>query len=136
MRVRYAATVLSAILFGSCLVSGPDEAETILLGIWGGQHVSMDIQNSSVTIEYDCAYGAIDEPIVLDQRGNFGANGTHVFEFGPIRIDDEPDAHPAFYTGQVRGSDLTLMVFLTDTGQKIGPFSLEYGNAGRVYKCL
>ncbi len=135
MRARFISAVSAAVLFGSCMISGPDDLETTLLGIWGGQHISMDIQTSSVTIEYDCAHSAIDTPIVFDQAGFFTAEGTHVFEYGPIRIEDELDPHPAIFTGRVRGSDMTLEVTLTDTGQNIGPYSLEYGEAGRVYKC-
>lgn len=135
MRARYTAAAFAAILFGSCMISGPDELETTLLGIWGGQHISMNIQSSAVTIEYDCAHGTINTPIVLDQGGNFLGAGTHVFEHGPIRIDDELDPHPASFMGHVSGSDMTLEVILTDTGLKIGPFLLEYGKVGRVYKC-
>jgi len=41
-------------------------------GTWGGTHVSLTVGESSATIEYDCAHGLIDGPLLTDRRGRFG----------------------------------------------------------------
>src|ERR1044072_285998 len=39
----------------------------IATGLWGGQHISMKVGAKSATIEYDCANGVIDGPLVVDE---------------------------------------------------------------------
>jgi len=43
---------------------------------------------------------------------------------------------PARYDGILRGDHLWLSVTLTDSAQVLGPFDLERGKTGPVYKCL
>ncbi len=138
MLTRITASVFVSVFLASCLPIGLDETDPSLTGIWGGEHIVLDISSESAAIEYDCAYGTIDEAIVVNNGGTFEAGGTHVFEHGgPIREDEVPDVHPARYSGMIRGSNMTLTVNLTDTaGPELGPYQLERGTAGRVFKCL
>jgi hypothetical protein len=106
-------------------------------GSWGGAGIALEITAAGATIEYDCAHGTIDRPIVTDGNGRFSAEGTHVREHGgPIRIDDVPDRHPARYDGEVSGNVMRFSVTLLDTMQSLGPFTAARGVAGRVLKCL
>src|SRR5215510_64325 len=78
-------------------------------GSWGGQHLSNDVGAKSATIEYDCASGVIDGPLVVDANGHFNLRGTHRPERGgPIRADDNSPGHPATYTGTIKGNTMTL----------------------------
>jgi len=111
--------------------------QTELIGVWGGDHIGMIVSDSSATIDYDCAHGTIDEPIITDDDGKFEVSGVHVFEHGgPIRIDEVPDEHPALYQGSIDGKVMTLKVTITDTGNEFGTFTLTLGEAPNVYKCL
>ena len=108
-----------------------------LKGKWGGEHIGMVVSDSSATLEYDCAHGTIDEPIIPDDEGRFEVIGVHVFEHGgPIRIDEIPDEHPALYKGHIVGNEMTLILVLTDTDTEIDTFSLTRGVEPLIYKCL
>lgn len=105
-------------------------------GPWGGEHIRVEIHGASGTIEYDCAHGEMQGPIVMDSKGSFNLLGTHVRErHGPIRRGAPPDAHPARYTGRVEGDRMTLTVTLTDTQEAVGTYTLVHGQPGRVWKC-
>lgn len=108
-----------------------------LTGKWGGEHIGMVVSDSSATLEYDCAHGTIDEPIIPDAEGKFEVSGVHIFEHGgPIRIDEIPDEHPALYKGHIVGNKMTLILVLTDTDTEIDTFSLTRGVDPLIYKCL
>ncbi len=55
----------------------------------------MTVVDSSITLEYDCAYGTIDEPIEPDEQGRFEVTGIHIIEQGgPVRSDEIPANTP------------------------------------------
>jgi hypothetical protein len=105
--------------------------------MWGGTSIRLDVTSQGATIEYDCAHGSIDEPLVADRDGRFIVSGTHVREHGgPIRQDEPPDRHPARYEGRLTGETMRLTITLTDLQQGIGTFTLTRGATGRLLKCL
>ena len=107
------------------------------MGMWGGAGIRLDVSADGAIIEYDCAHGTIDQPIVGDRNGRFTVTGTHVREHGgPIRVDEPPDRHPARYDGQVAGNSMRLSVTLTDGNQTIGSFDATLNGPARVVKCL
>ncbi len=106
----------------------------IATGIWGGQHIRIEVGAKSATIEYDCATGVIEGPLVVDSNGQFNLRGTHKMERGgPIRADEEPKQHPATYTGSIKGNTMTLTLKLADFDAET--FTLEKGNPGELVKC-
>jgi hypothetical protein len=122
------------ISFGGCAGS---KCQADLIGVWGGEHIGMVVSDSSVTLDYDCAYGTIDEPFSTDCNGEFEVVGVHIKEHGgPIRIGETPDEHPALYKGYIEENVMTLKVTLTDTGEEIGTFILILGAIPNVHKCL
>lgn len=111
--------------------------QRIATGLWGGPHISINVGAKSATIEYDCANGVIDGPLVVDSKGRFNWRGTHTLERGgPVRSDDVPVRHPAIYTGQVKGNTMTLTVKLADQGEPLDTFTLEKGKPGKIFKCM
>src|ERR1051325_5191219 len=63
----------------------------IATGVWGGEHISMKVGAKSASIEYDCASGVINGPLVVNSNGEFNLHGTHSMERGgPLRADQEP----------------------------------------------
>jgi hypothetical protein len=96
----------------------------------------MVVNSAGATIEYDCARGTIDQSL-LAADGMFTAIGTHIpGHGGPVREGEIPDKHPARYDGRTDGKTMTLEVTLTDSGQKLGTFTLERGASPSVFKCL
>jgi hypothetical protein len=112
--------------------------KSIPTGIWGGDHIRLVVAERSTKIEYDCAVGMIDEPLLLNEDGNFEALGIHVFERGgPRRVGEEASKrHSALYRGWSNGHKMRLNVTLLETGEDIGTFSLGLGHPSQLEKCL
>ena len=108
--------------------------QRIPTGVWGGQHINIEVGEKSATIEYDCASGVIDGPLSVDANGNFKLRGTHRVERGgPIRADDDSKGQPATYTGSIKGNTMTLT--LKVAGADAETFTLEKGKEGELVKC-
>jgi hypothetical protein len=105
-------------------------------GAWGGEHISLDVNEQGGRVEYDCAHGTIDQKIVTDEHGHFDLRGTHVREHGgPVRKDETADSHPARYAGKIKGDTMSLTVTEIDTKEVVGTFTLVYGQQARLMKC-
>ena len=136
-RILIQTIFLSALLFlGAC------QAETVytgqsLLGSWGGQSIALKIDGKIGVLEYDCAAGSINGPIVLDSAGNFKARGTHTPGMGgPAIQGQEPQALPADYWGRVSRDTLTLNVHVPSLSLTLGPFTLRQNAEARLFRCL
>jgi hypothetical protein len=139
-----AVSLLSAVLAegGSCggvgTVKGGRAAvsKTLTAGVWGGEHLRMDVGEGGASLEFDCASGIIERPVVLDGDGRFDVKGGYTPEHGgPIRRGEELKGRPARYVGRVRGETLTLTIVAADPEETIGEFTLTRGSEGRVMKC-
>jgi hypothetical protein len=125
-----------AVLFGwAAAANGP--RATLPVGTWGGPHIRLVTTSSGASVEYDCAYGSVDEPLRPAPDGSFEVTGTHVREpGGPGHIGDrEPPARPAHYRGRSDGQRMRLEVVLPESGQRLGPFELELGRRAELEKC-
>lgn len=106
------------------------------IGIWGGEHVQMQVTPSGATIEFDCAHGTISQKIIPDRSGRFVVNGVYVPEHGgPVRTNEQPVNVPVTFTGQVRGQSMSLTMKRRDTRKRMGVFALSYGQEGELVKC-
>ena len=109
--------------------------QRIATGVWGGQHISIKVGANSAAIEYDCASGVIDGPLVVDESGRFSLRGTHRMQRGgPVRADEEPRQIPATYTGSIKGNVMTLTLKLNDSSDE-ETFTLERGKDGELFRC-
>jgi hypothetical protein len=107
-----------------------------LMGLWGGDHISLQIDGSAATLDYDCAHGTITQKIVPDQSGKFEVKGFHMREHpGPTRQGEAADGEPATYKGLLNDKTMTLTVILNRSDETVGPFTLTYGKMGRIRKC-
>ena len=105
-------------------------------GVWGGQHIHLEVIDSGANIEYDCAQSTIDEPIILDGEGNFDVKGKFTPEHaGPIRRDERNDSYAVRYTGKAKDGEMTLTVTNPEKKETIGSFNLVRGSEGRLMKC-
>ncbi len=104
-------------------------------GLWGGQHITMEVTDAGAEIDYDCAHGRITEKIVTDRSGKFKVKGVHVKERpGPVRLGQENE-QAASYEASIDGDTMSLTVTLTENNETVGTFTLTHGKAGRVVKC-
>jgi hypothetical protein len=105
-------------------------------GVWGGQHIRMQVTDGGAQIEYDCAHSTIDQAIVLDRQGRFDVKGKFTREHGgPVRDNEAPNSSPVRYAGQVEDQTLTLTITHDETGESLGSYTLTQGSVGRVMKC-
>ena len=114
-----------------------DEKIQPLSGSWGGQHVGLAFDAAGGKLDYDCAAGTIDGPVILNGLGEFHEKGTHTpGTGGPVRQDEVPPALPALYHGSVKGERMTLRVIVPSNGTVIGPLELMLGAAPVLMRCL
>lgn len=126
--------LLSGLILLLSVVSMNFNLQRIPTGVWGGQHINLEVGEKSAQIEYDCATGVIDGPLVLDANGHFNLRGRHMMQRGgPIRADDEAKSQPAGYTGSIKGNTMTLTLKLGDSD--VETFTLEKGKPGDLFKC-
>jgi hypothetical protein len=123
-------------MVGSLPINGETRTKRLLVGLWGGEHISMQVTEQRTTVEYDCAHGTIDQRINLDRRGRFNVSGTQVAEHGgPVRQNEQLAGYPARFAGQVNGKRMKLSVSNSVTKEMIGVFTLVYGSEPKLRKC-
>ena len=114
--------------------AGAADMQRIPTGVWGGEHINIEVAEKSASIEYDCAHGLIEGPLVVDANGRFSLRGTHTPERGgPISADEQQQSHPANYVGSISGNKMTLTLKLKGADDEM--FTLEKGKQGDLFKC-
>jgi hypothetical protein len=118
--------------------SGPAiPAKAVPNGVWGGEHIRMEVNDSGADIEFDCARGSISQRLELDDKGRFKAQGIYLAETpAPVAVDGgvSTSGIKATYTGTLSGSSLRLEVLIE--GQDMPrTFDLVQGDQGHLAKC-
>lgn len=113
----------------------PGGGKRLQTGTWGGEHVRLVVETGGAQVEFDCARGTLEGPLVLDARGRFVVRGTYVREFGPIRLNRPRPSVPTRYEGRLSGRTLTLTVTPEGSEESVGTFTLARGSEGRLRKC-
>ena len=127
--------VLGLLLVGFMVSAGSQKTKRLAAGLWGGTHVSIAVGSQSAKVEYDCAHGAIDGPLVVDSEGKFEWRGTFTPERGgPVRAGGAERSQPATYSGEIKGDTMTLSLKVAD-GEDAETFTLEKGKPGKLVKC-
>ena len=123
------------VLLLASMASTNAQKTRIATGVWGGLHINLEVGANSAKIEYDCAHGAIDEPLVVDGNGKFELRGSFTQERGgPVRADETPQPRPATYSGTIKGNTMTLTLKVSGVDET-ETFTLERGKAGELFKC-
>ncbi|MDT5294095.1 MAG: hypothetical protein QOJ76_975 [Acidobacteriota bacterium] len=105
-------------------------------GAWGGEHVRLNVRAGGGVLEFDCARGEVSAPFALDGEGRFDLPGTFTREApGPIRINRQPTASPARYSGRVAGQTMTLSIKVEGADAEPDTYTLTRGSEGHVFKC-
>lgn len=115
-------------------------------GVWGGAHARLEVKAGGAALEFDCAHGRVEGALRLDRHGRFNLRGTYTTESGAQRLDeDAPDGVtpedatrpvPARYEGRLVGNVLTVSITLTETGTRVGTFTLRHGRPPELVKCM
>jgi hypothetical protein len=103
--------------------------------MWGGEHVELEVTPTGANLDFDCAVGTIDHPLVLPAEGKFRATGTYTRERpGPV-IGNSDQGAPAVYSGTVKAGAMHLEVRLVKNDELVGTYELVRGRSGQVMKC-
>ena len=107
-----------------------------LVGLWGGPHAGIAFRGGLGEVQFDCAAGSVDAPIVAGADGAFSVPGTYrEGSNGPIRVGQFFRSQRATYSGQVTKNVMTLSVALEDDEKTLGPFTLTEGMPPEVTRC-
>lgn len=139
-----ALLVIPLLLFAwqedSCRLNKMDKptikTQRVVAGIWGGQHITLNVAEEGATAIMDCAHGSINQPIEIDDAGRFEVSGTFTAESpGPLHAGGD-DSRPVRYRGTVKADSMTLTIASTSSDELLGSFNLTHGQSGRIRKCL
>ena len=128
--------VLLGILLMAPVTFAAVRGQPLAEGLWGGEHIRMDVTASQTKVEFDCGHATIASKILIDPRGRFVAKGTQIEERGgPVRQGEEGHGYPVEFRGTVKGQNMKLTVTRTDTNELLGTFSLTRGREPELVKC-
>jgi hypothetical protein len=134
MKAGVSAIALALAALAACASVPP--AGVPLTGEWGGTHVGLRLSESGGLLDYDCAAGTIDGPLLPRADGTFEAQGRHTpGTGGPERVGEVRASYPTHYRGAVRGTRMTLQGEM-ENGVVLGPFNLERGAEPIILRCL
>jgi hypothetical protein len=103
---------------------------------WGGEHIEMVMTASGAQVEFDCATGAIAEPVPLDSKTDFKLKGTLTREHGgPVRDNESSRAAAATYSGSIKEGTMHLTVTVSGKDGYQESYVLQRGHAGQLVKC-
>ena len=107
-----------------------------LTGEWGGRHVGLKLGEASGVLDYDCAAGTIDGPLLPRTDGTFEVDGRHTpGTGGPEREGEARPSYRTRYWGVIRGQRMTLEARV-ENGVVLGPFTLVKGAEPIIFRCL
>jgi hypothetical protein len=112
------------------------QAGVPVTGEWGGTHVGLKLGETSGVLDYDCAAGTIDGPLLPRDDGTFQAEGRHTpGTGGPERAGEVRPSFRTRYSGMIRGQRMTLQGRV-ENGALLGPFTLVKGAEPTIFRCL
>src|SRR5262245_5984975 len=136
---QFKSSICLVAIAGIALMAGfarPQKTHRITDGVWGGEHVQIDVSSNAGKIEFDCAHGTIEGHLTVEANGEFSWKGRFAPERGgPIRSDDEDSGQPAVYSGSIKEQTMTLTVRLENDKDSLGTFVLMQGKNGHLRKC-
>lgn len=106
-------------------------ADTLMPGLWGGEHIRFEVTETGANVEYDCAHGTVEGQIVVDAQGRFNVYGFHYEEHG----GGAAAGYRVRLSGRVGGSLLKLTVTRAGTRRVVGTFNLARDRAPLLVKC-
>jgi hypothetical protein len=130
------AAVLMAAAAGLAACASVPKAGVPVTGEWGGTHVGLKLGETSGVLDYDCAAGTIDGPLLPRRDGTFEVEGRHTpGTGGPEREGEVRPSFRARYSGVIRGQRMTLQARV-ENGVLLGPFTLVKGAEPIIFRCL
>ena len=138
-RINFAisAIVVLAASGATCGSNDPTSPDgNLLTGTWGGENVSLVVENAIAHVHIGCTNGDFTAPVAVDAEGNVNISGSYVLRAYPIQVGP---SLPAVLDGVTSGRTLTFTVAVNDTVEKklvvLGPVSVTFGREPRMGPC-
>lgn len=139
MRLVSVASIAAAlaVLGARCPADDPTSPNgDLLIGTWGGEDISVQVEQEDVRVHVGCTNGDFPAPIQLDASGRFSVEGSYVLRAFPIQLGP---SMPAQFAGVVDGNRLTVTVAVNDTVEKklviLGPHTVTFAREPRMGPC-
>ena len=134
--IGYAAVAVVA-LGASCPGEDPTSPEgNLLTGTWGGENVSLMIEQDVAHVHVGCTNGDFSAPLAVDADGRVSVPGSYVLRAYPIQVGP---SLPAQFAGLLSRRQLTFTVAVNDTVEKklvvLGPVTVTLGRDPRMGPC-
>lgn len=124
--------VLFALSACADTLSGPE-----LLGTWGGEGIQLVLEPSGGTMEFDCAAGTMDVPLIPRKDGSFTVQGTWTRGHGgPAREGEEPEVLATIWSGDIEGKRMAIAGRVLAEDLILGPYQLFKDADGLLRRCL
>ena len=132
--MKRSVILLTATALGAC--ASVPKAAVPVTGEWGGRHVALSLSEASGTLNYDCAAGTIDGPLLPRSDGTFEVEGRHTpGTGGPEIVGQVRPSFRALYWGVIRGQRMTIQARV-ENGVALGPFTLVKDAEPIIFRCL
>ena len=142
-------SLASAVLILTLLLNFPVESRTggglrmfqtkktkVAPGSWGGSGIGLSVEETIVSLEFDCATAEIPGNLMIDKGGNFSTNGVYIRRSpGALRTKLPPKRAAARFEGKISGKTMTLRIILIETNEKVGDFTLQRGKSPAIRRC-
>jgi hypothetical protein len=128
---------LVAVTGSSCPGKDPVSPEGNLeLGTWGGDNVSLMVEQQAAHVHIGCTNGDFSVPIAVDANNRVNLSGSYLLRAYPVAIGP---TMPAQLAGILEGRRLTFTVAVNDTVEKklvvLGPVTVTLGAEPRMGPC-
>lgn len=137
IRTSIVAAMVLAVSAATCRSSDPTSPDgNLLTGTWGGENVSLMVEQDIAHVHVGCTNGDFTAPIDVDANGRVNVSGSYVLRAYPIQIGPSLRAQLA---GVLSGRQLTFTVAVNDTVEKklvvLGPVTVTSGREPRMGPC-
>ena len=131
------AVVVLAVSGARCGSNDPVSPDgTLLTGTWGGENVSLILEDADAHVHIGCTNGDFPAPLSVDADGRINVSGSYVLRAYPIQVGP---SLPAQLAGVVDGRRLTFTVAVNDTVEKklvvLGPVTVTFNVEPRMGPC-
>ena len=128
------ATII--ILLLSCKKDNNSSLDTLFIGRWGGQGISVLASDTQVTLDFDCASGRISKKVILSNN-LFSEKGIYTQFSGNIPVNaNPPEPQIVQYEGNLSVNNLSLTIKSEDGKIVIGKYMIIKNETGKVIRCM
>jgi hypothetical protein len=129
--------VAACVALSACPGNDPISPDgNLLLGTWGGENVSLMVEEDVAHVHVGCTNGDFPAPLAVDANGRVNVSGSYVVRAYPIQVGP---SLPAQLAGVISGRQLTFTVAVNDTVENklvvLGPVTVTLGREPRMGPC-